>query len=407
MMVKENVLSVTQLSDLIQSTLSREPLLKGLWVRGEITNFKRHSSGHLYFSLKDKETVIRAVMFRGNADKLRFRPEDGQDCFFRGYVSVYARETQLQFYVEEIEAAGLGAEALALEELKKKLTAKGYFDPSIKKSVPKLPVAVGVISSPTGAVIQDIQKVIWRRYPGMPILLYPSAVQGKEARDSLVQGLAAMDQTAVSVVILARGGGSAEDLSAFNREEIVEAIFRCTKPVISAVGHETDVTLADLAADLRAATPSMAAELSVPIKEELSAQLSHQRERLSAALLRDLRLQRERLERIRNSTVFVQATRLLDPQRDRLSRLQEKMRERMFYILSDNHNRLTHIVAKLDALSPLATLARGYAICRDASGRVIDDASQVAIHQSIRVRLSKGSLSCRVEEADPAETPPV
>ena len=406
-MIKENALSVTQLSDLIQSTLSREPLLKGLWVRGEITNFKRHSSGHLYFSLKDKETVIRAVMFRGNADKLRFRPEDGQDCFFRGYVSVYARETQLQFYVEEIEAAGLGAEALALEELKKKLTAKGYFDPSVKKGVPKLPAAVGVISSPTGAVIQDIQKVVWRRYPGMPILLYPSAVQGKEAADSLVRGLAAMDQAAVSVVILARGGGSAEDLSVFNREEIVEAIYRCTKPVISAVGHETDVTLADLAADLRAATPSMAAELSVPIKEELTSLLSQQRERLSAALLRDLRLQRERLGRIQSSTVFVQSGRLLDPQRDRLSRIQEKMRERMFYLLSDTQNRLKHTVAKMEALSPLATLARGYAICRDASGRVIDDAAQVAVDQSIEVRLSKGSLSCRVEETDPAETPPI
>jgi len=397
-MTKENALSVTQLSLLIQSALDREPQLKSIWVRGEITNFKRHSSGHLYFSVKDKETVVRTVMFRGNADKLRFRPEDGQDCFFRGYVALYARETQLQFYVEEIEAAGIGSAALALEELKKKLTSLGYFDSSIKKPVPRLPYAIGVISSRTGAVIQDIIKVVWRRYPGMPILLYPSAVQGKEAADSVVRGFAAMEQTAVGLVILARGGGSAEDLSVFNKEEIVEAIYRCTIPVISAVGHETDVTLADLAADLRAATPSMAAELAVPIKEELEALLSSQQDRLTAGLTRDLRRRDELLQRLKASYVFSQPKRLVDPHRDRLSRLQEKLEERISYALSTADNRYRQSVAKLEALSPLGTLARGYAICRDDLGHVVYDASQVKAEQNVHVRLAKGSLSCRVEE---------
>ena len=397
-MLKSEALSVTQLSGLIQNTLSREPLLKGLWVRGEITNFKRHSSGHLYFSLKDRDTVIRAVMFRAAAEKLRFRPEDGQACFFRGYVSLYARETQLQFYVEEIEISGQGAEALALEALRKKLAAKGYFDPSAKKPVPPLPTAIGVISSPTGAVIQDIQKVLWRRYPGMPIRLYPSAVQGKEAVDSVVRGFAAMEIAEVSVVILARGGGSAEDLSAFNSEEIVEAIHRCTKPVISAVGHETDVTLADLAADLRAATPSVAAEMAVPIKEELLATLLRQHERLAAGLSREVRLQRERLQRIKESYIFTQTGRLLDPHRDRLSRLQEKLKEQTEGLVSTSAHRLQREIARLEALSPLATLARGYAICRDGEGAVILDVSQVKVKQGVKVRLSRGELSCLVEE---------
>jgi exodeoxyribonuclease VII large subunit len=421
-MEKDKALTVSQLSALISKTLNQEPLLKGLWVRGEITNFKRHNSGHLYFSLKDKETVVRTVMFKGHADKLKFRPEDGQECFFRGYVALYARETQLQFYVEEIEAAGLGSEALALEQLKKELAAKGYFDPANKKPVPRLPEAVGVISSPTGAVIQDIKKVLWRRYPGMPILLYPSAVQGKEAVESVVRGFAAMEKTGVSVVILARGGGSTEDLTAFNREEIVEAIHRCTKPVISAIGHETDVTLADLAADLRAATPSMAAEVAVPIKDEILAMIAQQNERLKLALLRDLRRQQERLTRLKGSFVFVnpgrffasrrdrllqlknsyifsQPQRLLDPQRDRLSRYQEKIQERMSSLLQESQNRLSREVVKLEALSPLATLARGYAICKDEQGHVLYDTAQVGAGQRITVNLSKGALSCRVEES--------
>ena len=422
-MIKTNALSVTQLSALIQNALNNEPLLKSLWVRGEITNFKRHGSGHLYFSLKDKETNIRAVMFKGHADKLKFRPEDGQDCFFRGYVALYSRETQLQFYVEEIEAAGLGSEALALEELKKKLAAKGYFDQSAKKAVPALPAAVGVISSPTGAVIQDIKKVVWRRYPGMPILLYPSAVQGKEAVDSIVKGFAAMESAEVSLVILARGGGSAEDLSAFNREEVVEAIHNCGKPVISAVGHETDVTLSDLAADLRAATPSMAAELAVPVKEELLALVALQKELLDAGLVRDLQRRREQLARLRNSFVFtepgrffqvrrerlgrlkgsyvfLQPQRLLDPQRDRLSRFLEKLNEGVGAKLLDRGNRLKQEIVRLEALSPLATLARGYAICRDGDGHVVYDAADVKVDEEIKVNLSKGGLICRVEEVN-------
>ena len=420
-MSQREFFTVSQLTELIQGAINKEPALKGLWVRGEISNFKRHSSGHLYFSIKDKGAVVRAVMFRGNADKLKMKPEDGQDCFFRGYVALYARETQLQFYVEEIENAGAGAEALALEELRKRLAALGYFDPERKKSAPKLPLAVGVISSPTGAVIQDIRNVIARRYPGMPIRLFPSAVQGKDAPESVIRGLMVMESAPVSVVILARGGGSAEDLSVFNREDVVKAVFNCSKPVISAVGHETDITLTDLAADLRASTPSMAAEMAVPEKAELLAAVESLIRRLSECSGRDTRLRGERLSNVANSYVFTDPGRILEPgrrrlrlssdsyvfsrperlldfHRDRLSRLQEKLPESARGYISGVQNRYRQAVIKVEALSPLATLARGYSICKDERGRVVLESGQVAAGQDIYVSLSKGALSCVIRE---------
>ncbi len=418
-MIQRDFLSVSQLAELINNTISREPALKSLWVKGEISNFKRHSSGHLYFSIKDKGAVVRAVMFRGNADKLKIKPQDGMSCFFHGYVSLYIRETQLQFYVEDIENEGVGAESLALDELRRRLTAQGYFDPSRKKATPRLPVAVGVISSPTGAVIQDIKNVIGRRYPGMPILLYPSAVQGRDAVNDLLNGLRVMEKAMVSVIILARGGGSAEDLSAFNREELVKAIFSCSKPVISAVGHETDITLADLAADLRASTPSMAAELAVPEKAELLAVIQSFNERLGASVIKELKTQTERLNKTRQSYVytdpakvfepgfarlrqlagayvFTQPQRLLDLHRDRLSRSREKISDNARSFLTGSENRLKQALIRIEALSPLATLARGYAICADERGKVLLESSQVEAGQEIRVTLSKGSLAASV-----------
>ncbi|MEA4891804.1 MAG: exodeoxyribonuclease VII large subunit [Peptococcaceae bacterium] len=392
------VFTVSQVSGLIQSCLNKEPLLRSLWLRGEITNFKRHSSGHLYFSIKDKEAVIRAVMFRGNADKLSFRPADGQDCFFRGYVSLYPRETQLQFYVEEISPAGVGEEALALEELKRRLAEKGYFNPAAKRKIPPLPRAVGVISSPTGAVIQDIRKVTWRRYPGMPIILYPAAVQGREAVDTLVAGLEAMAGAPVDVVILARGGGSAEDLAAFNTEAVAEAIYRLEKPLISAVGHETDVTIADLVADLRAATPSMAAELAVPIKEELLRGLADLKLRLGTALCHGVERREEKLRLLKNSIVFTQPQRFLDNQREQLSRLEERMSSGTQLALKDKRRLLEREAARLEALSPLATLTRGYAVCQTLEGRLLTDAARVLEGDVVNVKLARGELACKVTE---------
>jgi len=394
----EQIYTVSEVAGIVKSALDREPVLAKLWVRGEITNYKRHSSGHLYFSIKDSETVIKAVMFKGNAVKLNFEPANGQDCFFRGYVGLYPKETQLQFYADTMLPAGIGEEAMALEALKKALQAKGYFAVERKRKIPHLPKAVGVVSSPTGAVIRDIQKVVWRRYPGMPILLYPAAVQGKEAVETIVRGLKAMDTAPVDVVILARGGGSAEDLSAFNTEAVADAIFNCQKPVISAVGHETDVTIADLVADVRAATPSMAAELAVPVKAEILDYLDDLTQRLRHSLFRKLELCEQRLKRAAESTVMSQPARWLDPLRERLGRNEERLIMFMEQTIKDRQQLLYKEAARLEALSPLATMARGYSVCRNAEGKVIFYSNQVEIGDKVNIYLYQGQLDCVVSE---------
>lgn len=398
MLPKDQIYTVSQVAGLVQSALSREPALAQLWVRGEITNYKRHSSGHLYFSLKDTDTVIRAVMFRGNASKLTFEPGNGQDCFFRGYVGLYPRETQLQFYVDMMMPAGIGEEALALEALKKALQAKGYFSSENKRTIPHLPQAVGVVSSPTGAVIRDIQKVVWRRYPGMPILLYPASVQGKEAVDTITAGLLAMAKAPVDVVIIARGGGSAEDLSAFNTEAVADAIYACPKPVISAVGHETDVTIADLVADMRAATPSMAAELAVPVKADLLSSIEDLEQRLRLGLHRKLDLSEQRLQRAMNSIALDQPMRWIDPRRERLQRSEERLIMFTEQIIKEKQQILHRETARLNALSPLATMARGYSVCRNALGQILIRSDQVQVGDRIKVHLSQGQLGCIVSE---------
>lgn len=389
---------MSEVASLIQGAIRREPTLSQLWVRAELSNYKRHSSGHLYMTLKDSESALRAVMFRGQASKLAFEPETGQDCFIHGYINLYPKETQVQMYIDQMIPAGAGEAALALEALKKELQALGYFDASRKKNLPGLPSAIGVVSSPTGAVIRDIQKVIWRRYPGMPILLYPAAVQGKEAVETVVAGLSAMAEAPVDVVIVARGGGSAEDMEAFNTKAVAQALFSCPKPVISAVGHETDVTVADLVADVRAATPSMAAELAVPIKAELMQRLLEQQQRLTSALFRKMDASEERLQRARESVVFVTPSRLLDIHRDRLRRLEEKLQYAMETTQREKKNLLQQEAGRLQALSPLATLSRGYAVCRDTQNKIIISASQVELGDQIRLTLAKGELMCKVHE---------
>lgn len=394
----EGIYTVSEVAALIQGAIRREPVLGQLWVRAELSNYKRHSSGHLYMTLKDRECALRAVMFKGQAVKLNFEPETGQDCFIHGYINLYPKETQVQMYIDQMIPAGAGEAALALEALKKELQGLGYFDSARKKALPNLPKAIGVISSPTGAVIRDIQKVIWRRYPGMPILLYPAAVQGKEAVETVVAGLTAMAEAPVDVVIVARGGGSAEDMEAFNTKAVAQAVFSCPKPVISAIGHETDVTVADLVADVRAATPSMAAELAVPIKSEMEQRLLEQQQRLTSGLFRRMDASEERLQRSKESVVFASPMRLLDIHWDRLRRLDEKLQSAMEKAYSEKKNLLQQEAGRLQALSPLATLSRGYAVCRDIRKKIITSANQVELGEPIHLTLAKGELICKVHE---------
>lgn len=396
-MSKTRTYTVTELANLLQKTLEDNPTLANVWVRGEISNCKIHSSGHVYFSLRDAESSLKAVMFRSRAKNLAFTLADGMDCLVRGYISLYAKDTMLQLYTEEIIPAGVGLQQLALEELKKKLQGRGYFAQERKRPLPKLPKGVGVVTSPTGAVIRDICQVIGRRYPGMPVILYPASVQGDKALPSMIEGIKALGaRSEIDVIILARGGGSKEDLSLFNHELLAEAIFNCPIPLISAVGHEVDYTIADLVADHRAATPSVAGELAVPVKFELLKIVKKYDERLCRALENRLEKERMRLAFLANSHVMKRPERLINRAQEELA-FKETALQRLFSeLLNEKKTALVSATGKLQALSPLATLSRGYSICRNKEGKIITEAGQVKIEEEIEIHLLRGKLNCLV-----------
>jgi len=400
-MEQGKIFTVSEVSKLILKILDDHPLLGNIWVRGEISNFKKHTSGHLYFSLKDEQSSIKAVMFRSRAWTLNFSPQNGMDCLLRGYISLYPRDTQLQFYVEEIIPAGVGLQQIALEELKKKLQTKGYFNPERKRKLPLLPIGVGVVTSPVGAALLDIQKVIGRRYPGMPIIVYPTLVQGEKAAQSVAQGITVLGKRDdLDVIIVARGGGSTEDLQVFNAEIVADAVFNCPKPVISAIGHEIDITVADLVADVRAATPSMAGELAVPLKEEILNNLMRQRQRLENLLKHRLEREKVRMAYLAEAGVMRKPDRWLNRYYDELSRLETKLTDLGIKLYQEKKRQLEVLVAKMQILSPLATLSRGYSICRDEDGTIITRSEQVTPGERVNIQLSRGRLHCLVQEKE-------
>lgn len=399
--MNKKIYSISELSLLIKGIMDNHPVLSGLWVRGEITNFKHHNSGHFYFSLKDQQSNIRAVMFKSRTIKLKFKPRDGLDCLVRGYISLYPKETSLQFYVEEIIPAGIGLQSIALAELKEKLQKKGYFAVDRKKPLPHLPKGVGVVSSPVGAAIRDISRVIKRRYPGMPIILYPTLVQGESAAESVAEGIRVLNnRDDLDVIIVARGGGSSEDLYVFNSETVAEAVFNSTKPVVSAIGHEIDFTVTDLVADVRAATPSMAGELVVPVKAELMEMLSKQRNRLRHILNARLDKERMRVSYLAEMSILRRPERWLDKYREELSQKEERLSNYIENKLKAKQQALALIAGKLNSLSPLATLARGYSVCKDEKGLVITDVNKVALQDKIKIQLYSGLLRCEVLEKE-------
>ena len=395
--MNKKIYSINELSLLIKGVMDNHPVFSGLWVRGEITNFKHHNSGHFYFSLKDEQSNIRAVMFRSRAMKLKFMPRDGLDCLVRGYISLYPKETSLQFYAEEIVPAGEGLQSIALAELKEKLQKKGYFSPERKKLLPHLPRGVGVISSPVGAAIRDISRVIKRRYPGMPIILYPTLVQGEKAAETVAEGIRILnDREDLDVIIVARGGGSTEDLYVFNSEIVAEAVFQSAKPVVSAIGHEIDFTVTDLVADVRAATPSMAGELVVPVKTELEQMLVKQKSRYFHLLKTRLDKEYMRLSYLAEMSILNRPERWLDKYRDELSKNEEHLILCSENLLNTKQQRLALIAGKLNSFSPLDTLARGYSVCKNARGEILTDAKKVALQEKIEIQLYSGSLQCEV-----------
>ncbi|EJF39799.1 putative exodeoxyribonuclease VII, large subunit [Clostridium sp. MSTE9] len=369
------VLTISQLNRYIKSLLDGDQMLSSVFLTGEISNFTNHyKSGHMYFSLKDSQCVVRAVMFAAQARRLRFLPQDGMKVIVRGRVTVYEQSGQYQVYVDDMQPDGLGALNLAYEQLKTRLAAEGLFDASRKKPLPAYPKAVGVVTSPTGAAVQDIKQILGRRFPLAEVILCPVLVQGAGAADQIAAAVERFNRLdCADVLIVGRGGGSMEDLWAFNEEIVARAVANSRIPVISAVGHETDFTICDFAADLRAPTPSAAAELAVPDIRELMAYVSGSMLRMKKSLG-------------------------IEMHRMQIDRLVDRMSGKMKRDLETGRMCLAERSASLQAFSPLRVLARGYSVALDADGETVRSAAQVRQGDSLNLIVQDGRLACTVNE---------
>ncbi|MBE6694241.1 MAG: exodeoxyribonuclease VII large subunit [Ruminococcaceae bacterium] len=400
---REAAFTVTQVNEYIKMLLDGNTVLRDVWVKGEISNFTNHyRTGHLYFSLKDEGGLIRAVMFRYAAQKLNFVPEDGMKVLLHGKVSSYVRDGQYQLYAEELVPDGAGSLAVAFEQLKKRLEAEGLFDISRKKTIPKFPRTVGVITSPDGAAVRDIIKVSRRRYPQARILVFPAPVQGERAATYLTGGVkyfnAMKDDPTrgVDVIIIGRGGGSMEDLWSFNDEKLARAIADCEIPVISAVGHEVDFTICDFVADLRAATPSAAAEIAVPDGEELKKRLLYMKNSMLSSVNQKIELEKRRVKSLASSRALEAPTAVYGEWKITVDRLDRAMDAAVRRELDIRRRLLESMAARLHSLSPLSVLTRGYAIAERDDGRVLDSVSCVRQDDKITLRLSDGRLEASV-----------
>ena len=391
------ILSVTQVNEYIQGKMNADPLLSQIAVRGEISNYKCYPSGHHYFTLKDQESALKCVMFKGNAFSLRFRPESGMKVIALGRISVYPRDGQYQLYVSSMALDGIGDLYAAFEELKKKLAGKGLFAPEHKKSIPQYPRTIGVVTSSAGAAVHDILRILRKRYPLCAVRLLPVRVQGAEAPEEIAEAIRYANRFRLAdLLIVGRGGGSIEDLWAFNDERVAYAIYESEIPIISAVGHEPDVTIADYVADLRAATPSNGAELAVPDRESLMQNLDALNAAMGAALNRQLKLCTQRLDALAASPALRSPTGYLDQKQKDLTLLQNRLSASQERLLAQRNQRFVSCVAKLDAMSPLKVLSRGYAMAQGEDGRVLRSVSQTELGQKITVRFSDGSVSATV-----------
>ena len=393
----DNVLTVSELNNFIKSMFDSNRLLNSVHVRGEISNFTNHRSGHYYFSLKDESGQIKAVMFRSSAMRLKFIPENGMKVTVFGSISVFQRDGVYQMYASSMQPDGVGALYLAYEQMKAKLEAEGLFDGAYKKPLPSFPEKIGVITSPTGAAVRDIINVIGRRYPLATVYVYPALVQGDGAAKTLIDGIDYFDKSKlVDTIIIGRGGGSIEDLWEFNSEALARRIFACSVPVISAVGHETDFTICDFVSDMRAPTPSAAAELAVPDVRELSVSVDAFADRSDRALMRAVERSRARLTRITDSRVMSDFTALTDSFATRVKELNKNATVAYESILAEKRLSFLTNVGKLDALSPLSVMSRGYSVAQK-DGRTVSSVSDVEVGDVITVRVSDGSIQSVVE----------
>ena len=400
--MNDNVWSVSELTRQIKDLLDGESSLQHIYVRGELSNYKIYPSGHHYFTIKDEEATLKAVMFRREASRLRFRPESGMKVIALGRITVYPRDGVYQLYATELMPDGVGDLHAAFEQLKAKLAEEGLFDRDHKKPLPPYPERIAVITSSAGAAVRDVIRVATKRYPVAKLIVMPVRVQGAEAPPEIVSAIRYANRWKVAdLIITGRGGGSIEDLWAFNDERVARAIYESEIPVISAVGHEPDVTIADYVADLRAATPSNGAELAVPDQSELHASLLAARKQMLSALLARVDTGRERLEQLRQRRVLTDPGAYVADRRLALDHAAALLQASFRSSVSDKRGRLAQGVAALDAMSPLKVLGRGYAIAETEEGRILRSRKDAAPGQRLRLKLADGDVGCRVEE-DPA-----
>jgi exodeoxyribonuclease VII large subunit len=392
------IFSISELNGYIKSMFDSDDVLAEVYVRGELSNYKIYPSGHHYFTMKDQESSLRCVMFKGSAFKLRFKPENGMSVVAFGRVAVYPRDGVYQLYVNEITPDGVGDLYVAFEQLKEKLYKEGLFDERHKKPLPKYPKTIAVITSSAGAVVRDIIRILRSRWPMTKVAVMPVRVQGPEAPAEIAGAIRyANDCNIADLIITGRGGGSLEDLWAFNDERVARAIFASGIPVISAVGHEPDVTIADFVADMRAATPSNAAEMAVPDINDIRYSLQSADMRLRQTINRELKLLRQRLDDLRGKRVMQNPKNYIDDRRLSLDHSQDRLLAAMRRRIYTDREKYAKTAASLDAMSPLKVLGRGYAIARKEDGAVIKAASDVRAGDRLALRLKKDEINCIVE----------
>jgi len=393
-----NVYSVKQVNAYIKNMFTQDFMLNRIYVKGEVSNCKYHTSGHIYFSLKDESGSIACIMFAGNRNGLGFRMQDGQQVIALGNVTTYERDGKYQLYAKEIILDGAGLLYEKFEALKRELGEMGMFAEEYKQPIPKFAKRIGIVTAPTGAAIRDIMNVSLRRNPYVQLILYPALVQGDGAAESIVKGIQMLDAHGVDVMIVGRGGGSIEDLWAFNEEIVARAIFECKTPIISAVGHETDTTIADYVADMRAPTPSAAAELAVFEYHALENYLDEKRLKLKRTLYQKIQLTRMQLERYRVKMNYLHPRTKLQKQQQRSLDAEQRMRSAMDIKLGMAKQRLAIKIEQMKGLSPLAKLNQGFSYVTSESGKVVKSVEHVSANDSLKIYVTDGIVKAKVED---------
>ena len=399
----KNVYSIRQVNLYISNMFRQDFMLNRIYVKGEVSNCKYHTSGHIYFSLKDDSGSLACVMFAGNRSGLKFQMQNGQSVIVLGSISVYERDGKYQLYAREIIQDGMGLLYEKFQALKQELAEMGMFAPEYKQPIPAFSRRVGIVTAPTGAAIRDIMNISYRRNPYVQLILYPALVQGEEAADSIVRGIELLDQSHVDVIIVGRGGGSMEDLWAVNEEKVARAIFQCETPVISAVGHETDFTIADYVADLRAPTPSAAAELAVADMAAIQGQLRDMQQRLQNRMSERLSDRKKELEHLQEKLKYVSPQHQIQEKYQRLTDIEEELQMLMQQTMKERRHQLMIYVERMKGLSPLEKLSQGYSYTADARGKKITATEQVQPGDLLQIYVSDGQILAEVKEKKKTE----